>query len=250
MGSAQDALSDDIVGRLAETVTGGLDLLDRLQRSGIGRALPAIAQLVENGDLDRLVHMARVVGSAHDALSDDIVSRLAETATGGLDLLDRVQRSGVDRALPAIAQLVETGDLDRLVHLARVIGSAQDALSDDIVARLAGVVSETVCLLDRITRSEGVQRLLNVLERDELVNFIDRCANNKGLMRMTELLEREEMQSALTDLLESLCDAKRQTAEAPAPKGGIGGLLRIAKDPQTQEALQFVSAVGSRMRAR
>ncbi len=92
---------------------------------GLAQAL--VEELVANGDLDNLVHLARLIGSAQDALTDDMVNRLAATAAGGLDLLDRANRSGVARALPAIAELVDNGDLDRLVELARLVGSAQDA---------------------------------------------------------------------------------------------------------------------------
>ena len=140
--SARDALSDDIVARLAGTLGEAVDLLDRLNRSGVAQALPTISALVSNGDLERLVHLARLVGSAQDAVSDDIVGRVATVATDGIDLLDRINRSGVATALPAITQLVQNGDLDRLIGLARVVGAAQDALSDDIVSRLAATMSD------------------------------------------------------------------------------------------------------------
>ncbi len=214
LGSAADALSDDIVSRLAGTAADGLDLLDRVNRSGVARALPAFAALVETGDLDRLVALARALGSAADALSDDIVSRLAGTAADGLDLLDRVNRSGVARALPAFAALVENGDLDRLVALARALGSAADALSDDIVSRLAQTVGDALVLVDRATRSGLADRLIALADQ----------------------IERSRL---LSDVLTALEATSRRLEGEPPPRGGVGGLLALLRDPEVQSALRF-----------
>lgn len=217
--SARDALSDDIVARLASTLGEAVDLLDRLNRSGVAQALPSIATLVSNGDLERLVQLARLVGSAQDAVSDDIVGRVASVATDSIDLLDRINRSGVATALPAIAQLVQNGDLDRLVGLARVVGAAQDALSDDIVSRLSGAMSEGLSLLEKVNRS-GVDRLLDGLEQKNLVN----------------------------SLLDSLSRAAQDADAGGKSRGGIGGLWDIAKNPDTQDAIRYFVAFGKHFR--
>lgn len=217
VGSAQDALSDEIVSRLAATAADGLDLLDRANRSGIARALPALTALVESGDLNRLVQLARVVGSAQDAMSDDIVQRLAGTVADGLDLLDRANRSGIARALPALATLVETGDLGRLVQLARLAGSAQDAMNDEMVSRLADLAGRTLLLLDRMTRYGG------------------------ALERLLDLLDRTEATALLGDLVAAFEQARAAPA-APA-RGGLGGLWSIARQPANQEALRLLLSV-------
>ncbi|HSH30790.1 MAG TPA: hypothetical protein VK971_12850, partial [Thiohalobacter sp.] len=193
---ARDALNDDMVGRLSATVGDGMDLLDRVNRSGVGEALPAITALVENGDLERLVHLARVIGAAEDALSDDMIGRLSNTAGDGMDLLDRVNRSGVVRALPAITQLVENGDMERIVHLARVLGSMEDAVNDEMISRLAAVAGEAISLMDRLTR-------------------------NDALTRVMDLLLREEVQSVLVRLGEALVESSREFEQQPPPKGGL-----------------------------
>ena len=146
VAGAQDAMTDDMVTRLSATVSNGLELLDRVNRSGVGDALPTIAAMVKNGDLARVADLARLIGSAEDSMSDDIVKRLSETAVGGLDMLDRVNRSGILKALPAITQLVENGDLDRLISLARFVAAMEDSLSDDIVRRVAIVATELASL--------------------------------------------------------------------------------------------------------
>ena len=120
-----------------------------------------LTRLVENGDLERITQLARLVSSAGDAMTDEMVSRLAGVTTEGLDLLDRVNGSGIAKALPALTRLVENGDLERITQLARLVSSAGDALTDEMVSRLAGVVSEGVFLVDRFSRSEGILRLLD-----------------------------------------------------------------------------------------
>ncbi|HKK13093.1 MAG TPA: hypothetical protein VKA14_00380, partial [Gammaproteobacteria bacterium] len=76
------------------------------------------------GAAGQATELVRLLEGARDALNDDMVARLSATLGDGMELLDRVNRSGAGKALPAIAELVENGDLERLVHLARVVGSA------------------------------------------------------------------------------------------------------------------------------
>ncbi len=165
----------------------------------------------------------RLVTSAQDALTDDMVTRLSATVGDGLDLLDRINRSNIARALPAITQLVENGDLDRLVSLARFVAAMEDSLSDDIVNRLALVATELASLVDKMARNEGFVKLIDILGRDEV-------------------------QCALVDVAESACAAKTEAAALPAPRGGWGGLIKIAKDPGTQDALRFMARVSKRLR--
>ncbi len=221
--SARDALSDDMVGRLSATLGEGLDLLDRVNRSGVAQALPAISALIENGDLDRVVQLARVLGAAEDALSEEMIGRLAATANDGIDLLDRVNRSGVAKALPAVSELVENGDLDRIVRLARVVGSMEDAVNDEMISRLAGVFGEGLCLLDRLTRNGGLSRLL-------------------------DLVLREEVQTAVVRLAEAVVAASQEVDARPRPRGGALGLWKIMSQPENQEALQFLGLFGKHLR--
>ena len=114
----------------------------------------------------------RIFESAADALSDDIVGRLGTTMGDGLMLLDQVSRSNLDKAIPLINHLVETGDLERAANLVRVLGSAGDALSDDIVGRIGEMANELMIIADRIARNENIHKLLDLLERDHMVEML------------------------------------------------------------------------------
>ena len=171
------------------------------------------------------VELERLVASAQDALTDDMVTRLSATASQGLDLLDRINRSGIDRALPAVAQLVENGDLERLVGLARLIGSIEDSLSDDIVNRVALVLTGLAALVDKLARNEGFHRLVDLLGRDEV-------------------------QESLVNMLGAASAASSNAAALPPAKGGFGGAWQLLTDPETQEALRFMVLLSKQLKQR
>ncbi|MCL4746850.1 MAG: DUF1641 domain-containing protein [Burkholderiaceae bacterium] len=116
VAAARDALSDEMVSRLSSSAGDALELMDQITRAGLGRAIPAVAEMVNNGDLDRLVKLARVYGSAEDALSDEMVGRLTETIGNGLSLLDRASRGGAERIVAMLEHLEGSGALERLAN--------------------------------------------------------------------------------------------------------------------------------------
>ena len=114
--AVRDALSDEMVSRLADFCSEGMDLMDRVQHSGLTRAIPVLADMVDNGDLDRISQLARVYQAFQDALTDDMVGRLAETVGEGLSMLDRFNRGGGGRLLHMLERLEATGALERIVQ--------------------------------------------------------------------------------------------------------------------------------------
>ncbi len=114
------------------------------------------------------------------------------------------------------------GDLQRLVEFAQLVTSAQDAMNDDIVNRLASTLSEGMNMLDRVTR-------------------------NQGLLHMLREMDRPENQCFLVCMSNAFTEASRDLATTPPTGGGIGGLLKLAMDPGTQEGLRLLALVASRM---
>lgn len=114
VNAAHDALTDEMVTRLAGMWGETVSMIDQANRAGIARALPAIARLVENGDLERISQLARVYSSAQDALTDEMVGRMAETLGSGLLLLDRLNRGGADSVVGMLESLNASGALQRL----------------------------------------------------------------------------------------------------------------------------------------
>lgn len=171
-------------------------------------------------DEGQAIELERIVAAARDSLTDEMVGRLSATAAEGIDLLDKVNRSGVAGALPAISQLVANGDLERLVQLARTYGAAQDSLTDEMVSRLAGTVAESLSMMDRLNRA-GLDRLVGSIER------------------LSDLLERT---------LGALESANRTMSGEPASAGGLGGAWALMRQPENQETLRFLLAFGRAFR--
>lgn len=168
-----------------------------------------------NSAADLEVHEVRqLLAGARDSLSDDIVTRLSATVAESLDLMDRLNRSGVQAAIPSLAALTASGDLERLVAMARTLASAGDALSDDIVSRAAGLCAELLSLADRISRCEALFRLLALLESDTGQNAVRALEHALG-------------------------------AEEPPPAaGGTANLLRILRSADAQYSLSLLARFG------
>ncbi len=122
------------------------------------------------------------------------------------------------------AGTASTGDLQQLTELATLVTSARDAMSDEIVTRLASAVSEGITLLDRLTRNEGLMRLIRALDRPENQDLLISLSN------------------AITAMSRDLA-----TTSSPA-KGGIGGILQLAREPATQEGVRLLSLFSQHLR--
>lgn len=121
-----------------------------------------------------------------------------------------------------LAATVSGNDLQRLVEFAQLVTSAQDAMSDDIVTRVASALSEGITLLDRLTR-------------------------NEGLMRLLQVLDHADSQRLLIGLAEGLRATSRDLAITPPAKGGLGELLQAARQPGTQEGLRVLAVLGQHL---
>lgn len=238
--AAKDSVTDDIVGRLASTTAGSLDLLDKINSSGIEKALPVLAQMVENGDLQRVAQLARLYTAAEDSVTDDMIGRLGETVGGALLLADQAGRSRIAEALPVIDHMVATGDLRRVADLARLVGAAEDAVTDDMVGRLAEMAGEAISVVDRLNRS-GVGRLVEVLEKLDASGGLDILAET--LPKATEQL------SLLADMSVCLEHAIEEVKTKPS-SGGIFGLLGTLRDKDNQDFIRFVLGFGRRLKER
>jgi uncharacterized protein YjgD (DUF1641 family) len=112
--AARDSVSDDMIARLTESAAQALDILDRVNRSGVADALPAIAEMVRTGDLERIARYTRVLGAAEDAVTDDMIGRFATLAGDATMMVDRMNSSGVMKLIDLLGQMNASGALDRV----------------------------------------------------------------------------------------------------------------------------------------
>lgn len=173
---AGDALTDEMVGRLSETISGGMTLLDECNRSGMAKILPVLSQMVENGDMERVIHLARLVGAAQDAVTEEMVGRLAEAVGGGLTLLDKANRANVDRAID-------------------LIGRSISHLTPPMADRIVDAVSRLLQVVDRLEQQHVLEDVLQSIEetsRDAAVR-----APVGGWRGLWALMKQGEFQAAL-----------------------------------------------------
>lgn len=168
---------------------------------------------------------ASLAAGARDALTDDMVARLAGTFGEALDLVERINRSRLTNALAVLTQLADNGDLERLAHLARLLGAAEDALTDEMIARVSGVLSDALSLLEQLTRNDALGRILT-------------------------FLLRPEVQTVLVRFGEALLAASNEYQQMPPPKGGIGGWWHLLGERNNQQAVQFFGLFGKHLQDR
>ena len=135
--------------------------------------------------------------------------------------------------------MVNNGDLDRLVRLARVVGSAEDALSDEMIGRLTDTVANGLSLLDRFSRG-GAEQVVRMLETLQSSGSLERIA--------TSLPRIEKRLAMVQETLESIDAAAAASRAAPASAGGFGGLWSMLRDPEAQDTLRFMLTVGKQLR--
>ncbi|MDE1950265.1 MAG: DUF1641 domain-containing protein, partial [Burkholderiales bacterium] len=145
----------------------------------------------------------------------------------------------LDRAIPALAEMVNNGDLHRLVKLARLYGSAEDALTDEMVGRLAETVGNGLSLLDRFNRG-GAENVVKMLEGLNENGSLDKLA--------TMLPQLSERLATLQQVLQSMDVAAAASRSAAPSAGGLGGLWQMMRDPEAQDTLRFMLAVGKELR--
>ncbi len=113
-------------------------------------------------------------------------------------------------------------DLEHLYELATLVTSARDAMSDDIVTRMSSAMSEGISLLDRLTR-------------------------NQGLMRLIQVLDGPDCQDLLFGLADALGKTSQGIATSAPSRGGLGAMARLAREPGTQEGIRILSLLSEHL---
>lgn len=187
---------------------------------------------------------AVLVEAAFETLTDEMIGRLAKTASDGLTLLDEMQAHRVAEALPVIKELVASGDLVRLSHLVRLVGAAEDALTDDLVGRLAGLASHGMTVLDRLGRpdSERYWEMAARLSDGLTPAVLDRLF--KQLPALLGLLEGLQESGVLEDVVGAVERTRKDLSSLPRPGGGLSGLWALMKDAENQRTLQALLLFG------
>jgi uncharacterized protein YjgD (DUF1641 family) len=160
-----------------------------------------------------LGEMERLTLAAREALTDNMVERLAMLGGNAMELLDRLNdpdtSAAVHTLVDRLTELHKVGALDTVCDLALTLHAVRNALTDNMVERL--------------------------------FMFAESVINTVGNEAMGELAENARM---------ALEDAAREAQQAPAPRGGVMSTLSLLSKPETQRSLAFLLAFSSKLQGR
>jgi uncharacterized protein YjgD (DUF1641 family) len=156
--------------------------------------------------------IGRLTLAAREALTDNMVERLAMLGGNALELLDRLNdpntSAAVHTMIDRLTELHKVGALDTVCDLALTLHAVRNALTDNMVERL--------------------------------FMFAESMINTVGNEAMGELAENARV---------SLEEAARE-AKAAAPRGGMMAALSLLSKPETQRSLAFLLAFSSKLQGR
>jgi len=156
--------------------------------------------------------IGRLTLAAREALTDNMVERLAMLGGNALELLDRLNdpntSAAVHTMIDRLTELHKVGALDTVCDLALTLHAVRNARTDNMVERL--------------------------------FMFAESMINTVGNEAMGELAENARV---------SLEEAARE-AKAAAPRGGMMAALSLLSKPETQRSLAFLLAFSSKLQGR
>ena len=122
-------------------------------------------------DIAKIQEFHALGKAAGSALNDGMVERLASTAAGGLELLDRLNdpdtKAAVHRLIDGVTSLHASGGMDTLFEMATVVHAVRSAASDEMVERLYYTVE---MLVTNLATREIAEQLF---ELRLLLRFVD-----------------------------------------------------------------------------
>ena len=175
--AAKDSSTDHMVERvaiLAEKLAGLADQLSTPETlSAVQEALDRLTQLKKSGTLDNLVQLADYATAARNALTDGAVEKIGITAERLVGLADGALSANIERALPILKELIDTGALEVLAQWAKLFAALSQSLTDSAIERIAAFIEtmagifmkpETPVLLEAlvasaVTASEQMQTI-------------------------------------------------------------------------------------------
>ncbi len=156
--------------------------------------------------------LVRFTVAAREALTDQMVERMATTGASAFELIDRLNDPQTSEAVHALIDRVtvlhKIGALDTLFDLLTLLHGARNALTDNMVERL--------------------------------FTFFEQMINTVGNEAMGELADNTRL---------ALDEAAEQAGGAP-PRGGLMAMVSMLSKPETQRSLQFLLAFSDRLQKR
>jgi uncharacterized protein YjgD (DUF1641 family) len=150
-----------------------------------------------------LEDLERVGLAAREALTDSMIERLTVTGANGLEILDRLNdedtRAAVHALLDRLTELHRLGAIDTLFDAVRLLHSAKEAVTDNMVERLFTFFEQMITTVGNEPMGELAENMRNALE--EAADEEGKRPPRGGLLATLSLLSRPQTQRSLFFLL-------------------------------------------------
>jgi uncharacterized protein YjgD (DUF1641 family) len=157
--------------------------------------------------------IGRLTQAAREALTDQMVERMAVTGGHALELLDRLNDEATSAAIHGLidrlTEMHKVGALDTACDLVMLAHGARSALTDSMVERLFAFVES-----------------------------------------MVTSIANEEVGTLVHDARLALEEATAEQAKASPPRGGVMSMLSLISKPETQAGLEFLMKFAGKLQAR
>lgn len=145
---------------------------------------------------------SRLALAAREALTDQMIERLATTGGSALEALDRLNdeatNTAIHRLIDRLTEMQKVGALDTACDMIMLLHAVRNALTDPIVERL--------------------------------VSYVENVVTNVG---------NEDVLKLATHVCEAMNDAAEESVKTPA-RGGLMATISLLSKPETQHNLQFL----------
>jgi uncharacterized protein YjgD (DUF1641 family) len=150
-----------------------------------------------------LEDLERVGLAAREALTDSMIERLTVTGANGLEILDRLNdedtRAAVHALIDGLTELHRLGAIETLLDAVRLLHSAKEAVTDNMVERLFTFFEQMITTVGNEPMGELAENMRNALE--EAADEEGKRPPRGGLLATLSLLSRPQTQRSLFFLL-------------------------------------------------
>lgn len=145
---------------------------------------------------------SRLALAAREALTDQMIERLAITAGSALEALDRLNdeatNTAIHRLIDRLTEMQKVGALDTACDMIMLLHAVRNALTDPIVERL--------------------------------VSYVENVVTNVG---------NEDVLQLAGHVCEAMNEAAEESVKTPA-RGGLMATISLLSKPKSQQDLQFL----------
>jgi len=184
------------------------------ESAALENAMETMLELEQSGSLDDLAEAANTISLMADAMDDEMVTSMMGMGTTLAEAGDGMATEGtvrmaesvgenaddLDSALEKMVELEQDGTLDDLLEASNTISLAADAIDDEMIVSLMGMVGDLGQAADGAAQTNAVRSFQVMTDAlDEAADFEE--AEPVGMVGMLKMMRNPEVQQGMGFLL-------------------------------------------------